>query len=296
MPHRSNTRPLLDLDIEIVSELKFANVAPQMLVVFDRLDGLELMRKPRRLTGYVLVLCREGAATAQIDLQRRRLTRHKALLLKKGQILKVEQIGEDFRPLCVFLADNWFERTMYRVPNLSRVIRSVKDYGIISLSEAEYSLMENAVELLRSQVCFNYGFGMKPQVLEYTTISTLCQIVSFTFKHKGENRPASSRKEQLFNEFQKLLLKYHTGEHAPSFYADRLCVSTKYLSAVCEEVSGKSCKRWIDEQILLEAEVMLRRTDATILQISEQLNFKDASNFGKYFRRLTGVSPKDYRK
>ncbi len=68
------------------------------------------------------------------------------------------------------------------------------------------------------------------------------------------------------------------------------------MSTIIKQTSGKTAGDWIDDYILLEAKALLKSTNMTIQQISDELNFPSQSFFGKYFKRLTGVSPKEYRK
>ena len=80
------------------------------------------------------------------------------------------------------------------------------------------------------------------------------------------------------------------------FYADKLCFTPKYLSKVIKENSGTSANDWIDNHVVLEAKALLKSTNMTIQQISDELNFPSQSFFGKYFKRHVGVSPKEYKK
>ena len=80
------------------------------------------------------------------------------------------------------------------------------------------------------------------------------------------------------------------------FYAEKLSITPKYMSTVIKQTSGKTAGDWIDDHVLLEAKALLKSTNMTILQISDELNFPSQSFFGKYFKRLTGVSPKEYRR
>jgi AraC-like DNA-binding protein len=61
-------------------------------------------------------------------------------------------------------------------------------------------------------------------------------------------------------------------------------------------VTGKTAGDWIEDYVMLEAKAMLTNTDMTISQISDHLHFPDTSTFGKYFRRHTGLSPKEFKK
>ncbi|KAA5414161.1 AraC family transcriptional regulator [Bacteroides cellulosilyticus] len=79
------------------------------------------------------------------------------------------------------------------------------------------------------------------------------------------------------------------------YYADRLHLSAGYLSTIIKRVSGKTAAEWIDDYVTLEAKALLKSTNLTIQQISDELNFPSQSFFGKYFKRITGLSPKEYR-
>ncbi|WP_298650554.1 helix-turn-helix domain-containing protein [uncultured Proteiniphilum sp.] len=92
-------------------------------------------------------------------------------------------------------------------------------------------------------------------------------------------------------------MRAHFKQHRGlDFYASKLCLTPKYMSTIIKQTSGKTAGDWIDDYILLEAKALLKSTNMTIQQISDELNFPSQSFFGKYFKRLTGVSPKEYRK
>ena len=81
-----------------------------------------------------------------------------------------------------------------------------------------------------------------------------------------------------------------------SFYADKLCISPKYLSLLVKETTGKSAARWIDEFVLMEAKNLLRFSGKNVQQVAYALNFTNQSSFGKYFKHMTGQSPTEYQK
>lgn len=95
--------------------------------------------------------------------------------------------------------------------------------------------------------------------------------------------------------FLKQLQTHHKQERKLEFYADKLCLSAKYLSQTIKNSSGKTAGEWIDEYVMLEAKALLKSTNMTIQQISDELNFPSQSFFGKFFKRLAGLSPKAYR-
>ena len=103
------------------------------------------------------------------------------------------------------------------------------------------------------------------------------------------------RRDALLHKFIELVEANFQQERSVAFYADALCVTPKHLSASIREASGRTAGEWIDSYVLIEAKLMLRNTGLTIQEISTKLNFQNQSFFGKYFKRLCGQSPRDYR-
>ena len=79
------------------------------------------------------------------------------------------------------------------------------------------------------------------------------------------------------------------------FYADRLCVTNKYLSALLKQHTGMTALEWIERHVVLYAKSCLSSTTMSVQQISDELDFPSQSVFGKYFKRVEGLSPKAYR-
>ena len=107
------------------------------------------------------------------------------------------------------------------------------------------------------------------------------------------NRP--SRQEQIFRRFKKLVNQHCARERTLSFYADQLYITPHHLSAVIMKVSGHTAMYWINRAVVLQAKVMLRTSDYMIYEIADRLGFPNQSFFGKFFKRETGISPKEYR-
>ena len=80
-----------------------------------------------------------------------------------------------------------------------------------------------------------------------------------------------------------------------SFYAEKLNLTTKHLSRVVKEASGKSAMEWIEKYVILDAISQLHSSNVSIKEVAYRLNFPSQSCFGKYFNRVVGVSPTTYR-
>jgi transcriptional regulator GlxA family with amidase domain len=115
--------------------------------------------------------------------------------------------------------------------------------------------------------------------------------------HQQADRLAAtrSREQTTFDRFIQLVNQYCREHHQIAYYADRMCLTERYLGTVIRQTSGTTAKDWIDRALITQAKVLLRHSDHSVLQISEELNFPNPAFFSKYFKRLTAMTPLEYR-
>jgi len=104
-----------------------------------------------------------------------------------------------------------------------------------------------------------------------------------------------SREQTIFDRFIQLAGQHCTEHHQIGYYAERLCLTERYLSTVIRQASGTTAKDWIDHALITRIKIELRHTDKPAAQIAEEMNFANPSFFSKYFRRLTGMTPLAYK-
>lgn len=108
--------------------------------------------------------------------------------------------------------------------------------------------------------------------------------------------PEDDSKTQFqFNRFLQVLSDEEIKHRAVEYYADRLCISAKYLSVLCKKSSGKAARQWIDEYTVEDIRYHLFNTEMSIKEIAFKLGFENLSFFGKYVRRHFGKSPSELR-
>ena len=99
----------------------------------------------------------------------------------------------------------------------------------------------------------------------------------------------------IFKKFLALLVEHYTRERSVAFYANQLCITPEYLGTICREISSKLATDIIASAVIMDAKAKLHSSDLTVQEISNSLNFPNASFFGRYFKRHTGFSPLQYR-
>jgi len=127
--------------------------------------------------------------------------------------------------------------------------------------------------------------------------SLLVLANSFHSIQNGKPKNANvSRREQITQEFRKLVAQDFTRRKEVTYYATKLNITPKYLSEVLQVELGKSAKAFIDEFVIMEAKSLLRQTTMSIQEICHCLGFEDASHFTKSFKKLAKNTPTEYRK
>lgn len=104
------------------------------------------------------------------------------------------------------------------------------------------------------------------------------------------------RLQDISNNFIKLAGENFEQERELSFYADKLCITPKYLSDVIVKVTGKNAMKWLEEYTMEKARDLLVNSSESISSISRRLNFYTPSDFCKYFKKASGTTPLQFRK
>ncbi len=116
-------------------------------------------------------------------------------------------------------------------------------------------------------------------------------------EHSIERHRFSNRQEELFLGFQRLVTQHFTEHHDIGFYASELCITTTYLSRIVRQVSGgRTVVNYINQLLLMEASYLLRQTSLSVAQIADRLHFADTTTFARFFQRMKGMTPREFRK
>ena len=132
------------------------------------------------------------------------------------------------------------------------------------------------------------------------TVSSLVAAMMYHYdgiyrQHVDLLKVSQSREQTIFDRFIYLVNQYATHEHQISFYADKMCLTERYLGTVIRQASGTTAKEWIDRALLEHIKIELMHTDKSVTLISEEMNFPNPSFFSKFFKRLAGQPPLEYR-
>ena len=151
------------------------------------------------------------------------------------------------------------------------------------------SLLDSAVEVEENP------FKLYEQKLLLLALTyRICSMYNRKLVNDGEE--AGGRKNEVFIRLIQLIEKYYMQERGVEFYADKLCLSPKYLSAVSKSICGYTVQELVFKAIIRKSISLLKTTQQDIQEISNAFGFPNASYFGTFFKKQVGMSPQQYRK
>lgn len=101
---------------------------------------------------------------------------------------------------------------------------------------------------------------------------------------------------QLLQKFDLQLTENLKQSRSVKYYAEILAISAKKLNYITKKYFAKSAKEYIEEKIILESKILLIESPETVKQISYNLGFTEPTNFNKFFKKFTTITPLQYRK
>ncbi len=234
-------------------------------------------------------LVTQGEATVTINLQEKTLRAGMMAYLAPGSIITDIHFSPDFdvRGLALF-ASYPMPFPADRLPGIfNGEVRDFQCPANEHLLDITHRLMDLIWLMITSQ--------------ESPDRTTLNSLIATLMNHYDSvyhihGRKPSTREQTIYDRFIYLVSRYAKQEHQLRFYADKMCLTERYLGAVIRDVSGSTTKQWIDKSLIARLQAELRHSDKPLAQLSDEMCFPNTSFLCKYFKRLTGVSPLSYRK
>ena len=258
------------------------------------------LQYPFRVDCYLAAYCVEGSVNCSVNLTDYHLTTGTLLLITPGNILRISQPDELDRNLRVTLI---CVSASY-ISNIGINPSKVLVEAVEVLRDPCIHLSDDEAEMLHKYVNLALDITKTDSQFVKESIGGLVSSVFYQFagflanskRREDMEKPVrSTRQRQMLEQFMKLAINDHAREHLVGYYADKMCVTPKYLSKIVKETSGRSVPDWLSELLILDAKNMLRHTDMTIKEISARLYFPSQSFFFRFFKNHTGQTPTQYR-
>ena len=262
----------------------------------DRAD-VQALKYPCRIDAMVMVVCVRGEVSFSSHM--------KDYTLKAGQSFVSSASVFQFHSI----ADSEFYALAFESNFLTSmnvdmrlVLRMVSQLRI-NASVAEVSACDMiTIQNLFDRIFDEYSIKPLSECMDASLRHLFCCVIyriCDAIIANNNSLPAIGVKERSSEYFEKLMIllsEHYREQRNVEFYAEKLHISSKHLSRVIHNYTGKSVHQWIEEFVALEIKNLLKYSNMSIQQISYSLNFPNPSFMGQYFKRITGMTPGEYKK
>jgi len=260
------------------------------IVVVHNVTDLPFFKEALLTTEYVYGLCHSGNLEALYDMNPIRFQAHDMSFVLPNHSILSQKVSDDYRVTLVAVSPEVYTKYASHIENDNHF--PYVQIPSFNLSDEQYDVVLRIIEALKAVLDSN----APSRVMMAVDLFNILLKVTDYYRRLNVSEPefAPSR---VCVKFAHLLGEDIFKEHSVSYYANKLCLSSKYFSNVIKQETGHTAKYWISRHLIVEAKRFLRtRQDLNIQQISDNLGYEDQTSFCRHFKNETGMSPSAYRR
>ena len=254
----------------------------------------KILCKPFLMNYVGLIVCEKGYFCFDVDKKKFTARAGETVFLSEGNNFSIGELSDDLRVSILF----------YHIDPIREILGSsiVAMYLYTTLTpepcyvwtSGEESDLARYIALLgrHRKSAQNPFDNHECKLLLLALTYRLCSIYS---RRIIEEKNVAGHKIDTFIKLIRLIEKYYMQERGVAFYADKLCLSPKYLSALSKSVCGYTVQELVFRAIIRKSIFWLKNINKSVQEISDDLNFPNASFFGTFFKKQTGLAPSYYR-
>ncbi len=250
-----------------------------------------LYNKEKRLQTnyYIDVFINKGNIVIEIDMKEYLLDSPSSILMQPGNSFQIISFSSDLS-INIFVASqhirNHFLDNFGTSVSLHNSIR-LKCYSIFDKKDADV-MMHFVNEL--NEVIAETDNPFRLNVVQHLNTAYYYRYFYSLFSNLKTNS------NNISDRFFQLLEENFINKQNVEFYADCFSLSKGYFETTIKNATGRSFKSWLDEKLISEAKRLLTESENSIDYVAEFLGFHSQSNFSRFFKRMTNLSPIEFRK
>lgn len=262
---------------------------------YENLKYLPLTSYPSNIQSALIVYSLRGTAKISVHEDVHWIQPDELIILLPGQFVSFSEPSEDFLTVTMVISSSMFGDALSGVPRFSpHFFFYMRSHYYYPQNERDVLRIYNYLGMIKDKVMSTDAYR-RELIIHLLRYLYLELFNAYEKESMLVNTRKDTRKEELANKFFSLIMKHFKENKDVAFYADKLCITSKYLTMVIKETSGKSAKDWIVEYIILEIKALLKNTSLNIQEIAIRTNFANQSSLGRFFNKHTGMSLSQYR-
>jgi len=240
------------------------------------------------------IYCTEGEATFLYGGASYKLRKGSLLIYLERYLISDFHPSPEFKCNLIHIARKFLVAMSPRVGFGIRAILILHDNPVLDLTEEEQKLYCKDIQ----EVLFRINDMSHPSRYEVIATATLLMLFdTYKFGHRLYGSVSTnSTTNRLVDQFVNMLMRGDYRKHRDiTYYANELCISSKYLSEACRQVSGHPANYWITRFCAVDIHMLLRTTNLTMAQICSNYGFSSTGYLTRFCQNYLGASPRSIR-
>lgn len=265
------------------------------ILLLDEIATIPIPSEPRRMQCLLLAICTRGTASYYVDSVKHTVEAGDLIIINQGRVSCDCMLSPDCRGIGILIDYDFFKETIKSVHEVSSLFLFARNHPVFRLPAERAEFIRDTFFRMKAKIDepTNHFRREMVQSLFLSMVYEMCNVILSVQTETGERH---SRADQIFTQFIRLVEKHFRQERRVGWYSEQLCISPKYLSETVKLVSRRTPNDWIDSYVVMELRMLLRNTQKSIKEITQELHFSNQSFLGKYFKEHTGMSPSEYRR
>ncbi len=245
---------------------------------------------PHQVKFYNLIFFSKGKGQHFIDFKWYDVKKNTLLYVSKEQI-NAFKFSDNLEGYCIIFTEDYLMKCLEILPRdaVFRLFMPQLFTPIVEVPTA--SDFKNYLELLIKESITD---AFNRDIITESLFTVLLSKAEH-YKQSQTFHVNDSSKIKLFQKFHALLEEKFSESRSADFYAKELAITYKHLNVICRELVNKTAKTVIDDFIILQAKRNLINSDIKSTELAYKLGFEDPTNFSKYFKKSTGLTPKSFK-
>ncbi|HEY0176263.1 MAG TPA: helix-turn-helix domain-containing protein [Pedobacter sp.] len=284
------------IDVKI-KHLEFNSKLPVGFEIIDVDDHYANAKKnlasPHRASFYCIIWFEKGDVIHQVDFNQIIIQANTFLFVRKDAVQFFDH-QHKFNSQVLLFTDTFFSKNssdhqFLKSTPLFNDLSGTSAYAVLTASP----LLQILWKLMKDE--FNHRIDQyKPDMLR-NHLHTFMLSAERERKEQGHQEVQPHIQLDYLILFKDQLEKHFHEQQKVGFYADKLAITNKVLTNATQKITGKTPKQLADERVLLEAKRLLIYSNGTGKTIGFSLGFEEPTNFIKFFRKQTGLTPTAFR-
>lgn len=247
------------------------------------------------VTMNAIVICMNGKVQAHLNGIQMELHKNQVAIIPQNVTVTDVMISPNFDLKGLFLTNRLLRSFLREKISIWNDMMYIYRHHVVTMDEDEIIFYTHFYDMLTLTIQRGKENPYHTDIIQAlirSAILGLCGAMKWMLSTDNrETHPNDSHFQRFLDLLHSTEVKHRTVEA----YANELCISSKYLTAICKKNSGKTANEWITEHVLEDIRYYLKQTDLSIKQICNQLGFPNPSFFGKYVKDHFGMTPLAFR-